>query len=162
MREPQRVKFETGAGGQRSRGRPETLVGETTRPGARQDRHALPKSPAPTQREKSLSRGVLIGFADQLEYTGAMTTGVNLWQVYIVRCADATLYTGIARDVVRRVNEHNHSRLAARYTRGRRPVVLVYAEACDSRSQALRRETAIKKLSRRDKERLCTPPSAKG
>lgn len=76
------------------------------------------------------------------------------WQVYIVRCADETLYTGIARDVDKRVDEHNHSRLAARYTRARRPVVLVYAEVCESRSQALRRESEIKKLTRRDKEQL--------
>jgi len=77
------------------------------------------------------------------------------WQVYIVRCADTTLYTGIARDLQKRIDEHNHGRLAARYTRSRRPVVLVYAETCDSRSQALRREIAIKKLSRSDKELLC-------
>lgn len=85
-----------------------------------------------------------------------MTKSSNSWQVYIVRCADATLYTGIARDVERRIHEHNNSHLAARYTRARRPVVLVYSESCESRSQALRREIAIKKLSRRDKERLCT------
>lgn len=84
-----------------------------------------------------------------------MAKTANSWQVYIVRCADTTLYTGIARDVERRIDEHNHSHLAARYTRARRPVVLVYSESCDSRSQALRREIAIKKLSRRDKERLC-------
>lgn len=84
-----------------------------------------------------------------------MTQQANSWQVYIVRCADATLYTGIARDVTKRIDEHNHSHLAARYTRARRPVVLVYLESCDSRSEALRREIAIKKLSRRDKERLC-------
>ena len=84
-----------------------------------------------------------------------MTEAVKSWQVYIVRCADATLYTGIARDVAKRLHEHNHSQLAARYTRGRRPVVLVYSECCDTRSQALRRELAIKKLSRRDKELLC-------
>ena len=72
-----------------------------------------------------------------------------------MRCADETLYTGIARDVTKRIHEHNHTQLAARYTRARRPVVLVYSESCDSRSQALRREIAIKKLSRRDKEQLC-------
>lgn len=84
-----------------------------------------------------------------------MAQTANSWQVYIVRCADETLYTGIARDVNKRIDEHNHSHLAARYTRTRRPVVLVYAETCESRSQALRREIAIKKLSRRDKQRLC-------
>jgi putative endonuclease len=83
-----------------------------------------------------------------------MSEAANSWQVYIVRCADATLYTGIARDVDKRIDEHNHSRLAARYTRARRPVVLVYSEVCDTRSEALRREIAIKKLSRRDKEQL--------
>lgn len=83
-----------------------------------------------------------------------MSEAANSWQVYIVRCADATLYTGIARDVDKRIDEHNHSRLAARYTRARRPVVLVYSEVCDTRSEALRREIAIKKLPRRDKEQL--------
>lgn len=77
------------------------------------------------------------------------------WQVYIVRCADATLYTGIALDVAKRIHEHNHSRLAARYTRARRPVQLVYRETCASRGDALRREMSIKKLSRADKELLC-------
>lgn len=95
-----------------------------------------------------------LGFKDQVAYTGAMCSVVNSWQVYIVRCADETLYTGIALDVEKRVGEHNHGRLAARYTRARRPVVLVYTEACASRSHALRREHAIKKLSRRDKEQL--------
>lgn len=90
-----------------------------------------------------------------------MPNEVDSWQVYIVRCADETLYTGIARDVLRRVNEHNHGRQAARYTRGRRPVVLVYTETCDSRSQALQRESAIKKLTRRDKEYLCAQAHAK-
>lgn len=77
------------------------------------------------------------------------------WTIYIVRCADSTLYTGIARDAVRRVEEHNSgSRLAASYTRGRRPVVLVYQEAAASRSEALKREYQIKQMSRNDKERL--------
>ena len=83
-----------------------------------------------------------------------MSEAANSWQVYIVRCADATLYTGIARDVDKRIDEHNHSRLAARYTRARRPVVLVYSEVCDTRSEALRLEISIKKLPRRDKEQL--------
>lgn len=77
------------------------------------------------------------------------------WQVYIVRCADATLYTGIARDLARRIEQHNHGREAARYTRARRPVTLVYSEACETRGEALRREIAIKKLSRGEKELLC-------
>jgi putative endonuclease len=77
------------------------------------------------------------------------------WFVYMVRCADTTFYTGIAIDVTRRLREHNESdRLAARYTRGRRPVTLAYAEAAPSRAAAARREHAIRRLGRRDKERL--------
>ena len=68
------------------------------------------------------------------------------WYVYMVRCADGTLYTGIATDVERRVAEHNTGQ-GAKYTRGRGPVVLVYRETVKDRPSALRREHAIKKLS---------------
>lgn len=71
--------------------------------------------------------------------------------VYIAQCADETLYIGIARDVKRRIEEHNTSKLGARYTRVRRPVVLRYAEQCASRSDALKREWQLKQLSRREK-----------
>jgi len=77
------------------------------------------------------------------------------WFVYIVRCADDSLYTGIARDVKRRVEEHNCSdKLGARYTRQRRPVSLAYLETFDSRSGAACREYEIKSLGRPEKERL--------
>ena len=77
------------------------------------------------------------------------------WQVYLLRCADDSLYTGIARDVSRRLRQHNGERAGgARYTRGRRPVVLVWKEGCDSRSMALQREAAIRKLSRVQKLQL--------
>lgn len=77
------------------------------------------------------------------------------WFVYMVRCADGTLYTGIATDVARRLEEHNAGeRSAARYTRGRRPVRLVYKEAVDSRSAAARREHHIKRMTRQQKEAL--------
>jgi putative endonuclease len=80
---------------------------------------------------------------------------VSSWIVYIVRCADGTLYTGIAKDVMRRVEEHNSSNLlAASYTRARRPVVLVYQETTPTRSTASKREYEIKQLSRADKEAL--------
>ena len=73
----------------------------------------------------------------------------------MLRCADDTLYTGIAMDVARRVDEHNHDdRLAAKYTRARRPVKLIYHEACNSRSAAAKREAQIKKLSRHKKLEL--------
>lgn len=77
------------------------------------------------------------------------------WRIYIVRCADGTFYTGIARDVARRVAEHNDSnRRASNYTRARRPVVLVYQEAAASRSAAGRREYEIKRLTRAAKAAL--------
>lgn len=79
--------------------------------------------------------------------------------VYLLRCADDTLYTGYTTDLARRVAEHNGAgRLAAgaRYTRSRRPVTLVYHEVLPSRSAAQAREAAIKALPRAAKERLCT------
>lgn len=77
------------------------------------------------------------------------------WTVYILRCADGSLYTGITRDLERRVHEHNHdNRRGAAYTRGRRPVEAVYREAGLSRSGAARREAVIRKLTRQEKENL--------
>ena len=77
------------------------------------------------------------------------------WHVYILRCADGTLYTGIATDPQRRVAEHNgEGRGGARYTRGRRPVRLVHSERRASRSAAARREAEIKRLPRTAKEAL--------
>jgi putative endonuclease len=73
--------------------------------------------------------------------------------VYIVRCADGTLYTGYARDPKARVNVHNTGR-GARYTAGRRPVRLVYSEPFESVGDALRREYALKQRSRAQKEEL--------
>jgi putative endonuclease len=77
------------------------------------------------------------------------------WIVYILRCADGSLYTGVTRDITRRVLEHNsNARLAARYTRSRRPVVLVYQETAGNRASACRREYRIKQLARSEKEKL--------
>lgn len=73
------------------------------------------------------------------------------WFVYIVRCRDNTLYTGISTDPEARVVEHNSGQNAAKYTRARRPVKLLYTEPAVSRSAALRREMAIKRLSRQAK-----------
>lgn len=76
----------------------------------------------------------------------------DLWQVYIVRCADDSLYTGIARDLERRIAEHNAGNgLGASYTRSRQPVRLVYREAAADRSAASKREYQIKQLSRAEK-----------
>jgi putative endonuclease len=77
------------------------------------------------------------------------------WHVYMVRCSDNSLYTGIAVDVNRRVEEHNgDNKLGAKYTRTRRPVQLVYQEVVNSRSEAAKREYAIRTLSKIDKELL--------
>ncbi len=73
--------------------------------------------------------------------------------VYILRCADGTLYTGWTNDVERRVRTHNLGK-GAKYTRGRLPAELVYREACESKSRALIRERAIKKMTREEKEAL--------
>jgi len=73
---------------------------------------------------------------------------------YIVLCADHTLYTGIATDLKRRIEEHNSSDKGAKYTKARRPVTLVYSEKHLDRSTASKREYAIKKMSKKEKEIL--------
>jgi homocysteine S-methyltransferase len=78
---------------------------------------------------------------------------MSQWHVYIVRCSDQSLYTGIAKDVCARVAQHNAGK-GARYTRGRLPVELVYREAIGEHGAALRREIAIKRLRASDKKRL--------
>lgn len=80
----------------------------------------------------------------------------SVWHVYILECADGTLYTGSTNDLARRVRLHNESSLGAKYTRARRPVVLRYRQECASRSDALKEEARIKKLTRAQKLRLCT------
>lgn len=80
---------------------------------------------------------------------------VPRWRVYMVRCADGTLYTGVATDVARRVAEHNGTgKTGARYTRTRRPVKLVYQEVAANRSAACKREYRIKQLTRPEKLQL--------
>ena len=75
------------------------------------------------------------------------------WAVYILRCADGTLYTGIAPDVEKRVQKHNEGK-GAKYTRGRTPVELVYREEHPNRAEASKREYQIKQLSRAEKLEL--------
>lgn len=75
------------------------------------------------------------------------------WWVYMLRCADGTLYTGMAADVDRRAKVHSAGK-GARYTRSRLPVEVVYREELESRSAALRREAEIKALSRGEKLKL--------
>jgi predicted GIY-YIG superfamily endonuclease len=77
----------------------------------------------------------------------------DTWFVYILRCADGSLYTGITKDVKRRCQQHNDG-TASRYTRSRRPTKLVWHEAHLNRSSALRREAAIKAMTRREKLKM--------
>jgi putative endonuclease len=77
-----------------------------------------------------------------------------MYYVYILSCADGTLYTGITTDLERRLHEHNHSAKGARYTRSRRPVTVVYQECLPDRSSATKREFEIKKMNRMDKCKL--------
>ncbi|HUW25596.1 MAG TPA: GIY-YIG nuclease family protein [Gallionella sp.] len=80
------------------------------------------------------------------------------WLCYILSCADDTLYTGITNDLEKRLAAHNAG-TAARYTRGRSPVSLVYTEACADKSVALKREMKIKRLSRSGKLALIATAS---
>ena len=74
-----------------------------------------------------------------------------MYYLYILKCADETLYTGITVDIERRVSEHNTSKLGAKYTKSRRPVELVYSRRFRNRSNATKAEAKMKKLSREEK-----------
>lgn len=77
-----------------------------------------------------------------------------MYHLYIIKCADQTLYTGITVDLTRRTREHNHSNLGAKYTRARRPVELVYSKKFRNRSTASKEENRIKQLPRKKKLEL--------
>lgn len=77
----------------------------------------------------------------------------SIWYLYILRCRDGSLYTGITTDVARRLEEHRSGK-GAKYTRGRAPLELVYRETCGTHSQALKRELEIKSLPRSHKKQL--------
>ncbi|HYN00635.1 MAG TPA: GIY-YIG nuclease family protein [Aestuariivirgaceae bacterium] len=88
-------------------------------------------------------------------------TDPQLWHVYILQCADRTLYTGVAKNVHARLAVHN-SGMGAKYTRSRLPVALLYRESVEDRGLALQREHAIKKLTAAEKRKLisaktCSP-----
>jgi putative endonuclease len=84
------------------------------------------------------------------KYIEGMKVSNSIWSVYILRCADGSLYTGIAKDPARRVDQHNRG-IGAKYTRGRTPVELVYTACCNTHGEALRREHAIKKMTLKQK-----------
>ena len=75
------------------------------------------------------------------------------WHLYILRCGDGTLYTGITTDVAKRLEQHQSGK-GAKYTRGRGPLELVYSEECGDHSQALKRELEIKAMPRQKKQSL--------
>ena len=78
------------------------------------------------------------------------------WYLYVLRCGDGTLYTGITTDVEKRLAQHRSGK-GAKYTRGRHPLELMYQETCEDHSAALKREYEIKKLSREEKLALLQP-----
>jgi putative endonuclease len=77
-----------------------------------------------------------------------------MYYLYIIKCADKTLYTGITTDLKRRIIEHNSTKLGAKYTSSRRPVKLAYSKRFKNRSMASKEEARIKKLKRVDKVKL--------
>lgn len=76
------------------------------------------------------------------------------WYVYMIRCSDASLYTGVTTDVERRFNEHKESKKGSKYARAKIPLRVVYVETCATRSEAQKREWVIKSLTKREKEIL--------
>jgi len=85
---------------------------------------------------------------------GGKGYNIGMFYLYILKCVDKTLYTGITTDLKRRVAEHNSSKLGARYTHSRRPVKVVYSKKFKNRSLASREEARIKGLKRGEKLRL--------
>lgn len=80
----------------------------------------------------------------------------EIWYLYILRCKDDSLYTGITTDVQKRFEAHQNGK-GAKYTRGRGPLALVYQETCGTHSEALKRELEIKALPREKKQALIAP-----
>ncbi len=83
-----------------------------------------------------------------------MITSPTTWFVYILQCADDSLYTGVTTNLKRRVHEHNHLKCGAKYTRARRPAILVYSEEQRNRSDACKREYQLKQFSHQQKLHL--------
>jgi len=98
-------------------------------------------------------RRMLRGMKARAEQPAPNASTETVWFLYILQCRDGSFYTGVTNDIDRRINAHQEG-TASRYTRIRRPVVLVYREECGSRSKSLARECAVKSLSRRRKEEL--------
>jgi len=89
----------------------------------------------------------------QKEQAVLLGKAIEEWFLYILKCNDGTLYTGITKDILKRLNKHNKG-TASHYTRTRRPVELLYQEPCAGRTQALIRECAVKAFPRKKKDEL--------
>lgn len=87
-----------------------------------------------------------------------MTTESTVWSLYVLRCSEGSLYTGITTDVPRRIREHTVGSRGARYLRGRAPLQLVFEVAIGDRGAASRAEHRVKRLSKREKEALLAAP----
>jgi putative endonuclease len=83
-----------------------------------------------------------------------MEVAEKAWFLYVLRCADGTLYTGTTTDISRRIDEHNTSRRGAKYTKTRRPVKLVFSLNYENRSKAQKAEYKFKRLTRKQKEKI--------
>lgn len=79
---------------------------------------------------------------------------INMYFVYILKCADGTFYTGSTNNLEKRLHAHNHAKSGAHYTKIRRPVVMVYSEKCETYADARAREAEIKRMSKKEKETL--------
>ena len=83
----------------------------------------------------------------------------NMWFLYVVQCCDKSYYAGVTTDIKRRLHEHNTTSRGAKYTKTRRPVVLIYQQEFTNRSEAQRAEYAFKQLRRKDKDKfICSLP----
>ena len=89
----------------------------------------------------------------QMSEAGKQYGGGDPWFLYVLECSDGSFYTGVTKDIERRLAEHNDGK-ASKYTRTRRPVRLLYFENCAGRAEALSREYQVKRLSRKAKEKL--------
>jgi putative endonuclease len=79
-----------------------------------------------------------------------------MYFIYILECSDKTFYIGSTNNIDKRITAHNTGKTGAKYTKGRRPVVLRYSESFETKNEALKRECEIKKLTRKEKIKLCT------
>jgi len=106
----------------------------------------------PAQLFEKLDSYLYLGYNLPMGPAKAKKNKGGRWYLYVLQCGDNTLYTGITNDLEHRIKQHNNG-TASRYTRSRLPVALTYHEGCRGRSSALKKEYAMKQLSRNEKEK---------